>query len=144
MRLTHVTIVVKDQDAALDFSTEKIGFEKNADYTTPGQPRWPTVGPKGQTIEMVLGPASAATSQDLPASHGQPGTGTRWVLEVDDCRKTFAELNVRGMKIEDPQPLEAGWGFAADFVDPDGHPSTLHEIRKSSAAGDRRPTGQKP
>jgi catechol 2,3-dioxygenase-like lactoylglutathione lyase family enzyme len=31
-----VTIVVKDQNAALDFYTKKMGFEKKADYTNPG------------------------------------------------------------------------------------------------------------
>src|SRR5712692_4599326 len=92
MILTHVTIVVKDQNAALEFYTQKMGFEKRADYQNPGQPRWLTLAPKGQAIEMVLWQAGMSSDPNLPACHQQPGIGTRWVLEVDDCRKTFAEL----------------------------------------------------
>ena len=47
MLLTHVTIVVKDQNATLEFYTKKMGFEKKTDYQNPGQPRRLTVGPKG-------------------------------------------------------------------------------------------------
>jgi catechol 2,3-dioxygenase-like lactoylglutathione lyase family enzyme len=143
MMLTHVTIVVKDQDAALEFYTKKMGFEKKADYTTPGQPRWLTVGPKGQAIEMVLWKAGAGSDPHLPASHKTPGIGTRWVLEVDDCRKTFAEMKARGVKFLDAQPLEAGWGFAADLVDPDGNHFTIHETRKQPASGDWTKAGKK-
>jgi len=128
MMLTHVTIVVKDQNAALEFYTKRMGFEKKADYQNPGQPRWLTVAPKGQNIEMVL---------------WQPGIGTRWVLEVDDCRKTFAELKARGVKFIDPQPREEGWGFAADLVDPDGNHFTIHETRKPSATADWAKTSKK-
>ena len=116
--LTHVTIVVKDQNAALEFYTKKMGFEKKADYQNPGQPRWLTVAPKGQAIEMVLWQAGMGSDPNLPASHKQPGIGTRWVLEVDDVRKTFAELKARGVKFKDGQPREEGWGFSADLVDP--------------------------
>lgn len=42
MILTHMTIVVKDQNAALEFYTKKLGLEKKADYQNPGQPRWLT------------------------------------------------------------------------------------------------------
>ena len=136
MILTHVTIVVKDQNAALEFYTKTMGFEKRADYQNPGQPRWLTVAPKGQAIEFVLWQAGAGADPNLPASHKQPGIGTRWVLEVDDCRKTFAEMKARGVRFKDPQPLEEGWGFAADLTDPDGNPFTIHETRKPPATGD--------
>jgi len=99
--LTHVTIVVKNQNEALEFYTKKMGFEKKADYQNPGQPRWLTVAPKGQAIEMVLWQAGMGSDPNLPASHKQPGIGTHWVLEVDDVRKTFAELKARGVKFKD-------------------------------------------
>jgi len=143
MMLTHVTIVVKDQNAALEFYTKKMGFEKKADYTNPGQPRWLTVGPKGQAIEMVLWQAGMGSDPNLPASHRQPCIGTRWVLEVDDVRKTFAELKARGVKFKDGQPREEGWGFSADLVDPDGNHFTTHETRKPSAITDWAKTGKK-
>jgi len=143
MMLTHVTIVVKDQNAALEFYTKKMGFEKKADYQNPGQPRWLTVAPKGQNIEMVLWQAGMGSDPNLPLSHKQPGIGTRWVLEVDDCRKTFAELKARGVKFKDPQPREAGWGMAADLSDPDGNHFTIHETRKPTASADWAKTNKK-
>ena len=143
MMLTHVTIVVKDQNAALEFYTKKMGFEKKADYQNPGQPRWLTVGPKGQAIEMVLWQAGASSDPRLPASHEMPGIGTRWVLEVDDVRKMFAELKAKGVKFRDAQPLEESWGLAADLLDPDGNPFTIHETRKPSSAADRAKAGKK-
>jgi hypothetical protein len=45
-----------------------------------------------------------------PLVTSSPGIGKRRVLEVDDCRKTFADLKGRGAKFVDPQPREEGWG----------------------------------
>src|SRR2546428_5496109 len=118
MMLTHVTIVVKNQNEALEFYTKKMGFEKKADYQNPGQPRWLTVAPKGQAIEMVLWQAGMGSDPNLPASHKQPGIGTHRVLEGDDVRKAFAELEARGLKLKDGQPRGEGWGLSADLVDP--------------------------
>ncbi len=124
MKVTHVTIVVKDQDKALEFYTQRMGFEKKADYTQPGHPRYLTVSPKGQDLEMVLWPAGAEEAR-MPASHKTPGIGTRTVLQVEDCRKTFADLKGRGVRFKDAEPLVEGWGVAADFTDPDGNPFTI-------------------
>src|SRR2546422_11198060 len=130
MMLTHVTIVVKNQNEALEFYTKKMGFEKKADYQNPGQTRWLTVAPKGQAIEMVLWQAGMGSDPNLPASHMQPGIGTRWGLEVDDVRKTFSELKAKGGKVKDAQPPEKGCGFAAAPAHPDGNPVTIHGNRK--------------
>ena len=142
MKLTHVTIGVKAQDQALEIYTQKMGFEKRADYTQPGRPRYLTVGPKGQDIEMVLWPAGAE-EQRMPASHRQPGIGTRTVLQVEDCRKAFAELQRKGVHFKDPQPQEADWGIAADLTDPDGNPFTIYQPR-APPSGDWSRGGAKP
>ena len=126
MKLTHITVVVKDQEKALEFYTQKMGFEKKADYTQPGHPRYLTVSPKGQELEIVLWPAGAEEAR-MPASHKQPGNGTRTVLQVEDCRKTFAELKQKGVRFKDTEPLQAGWGLAADLTDPDGNPFTIYQ-----------------
>jgi predicted enzyme related to lactoylglutathione lyase len=119
-----MTVVVKDQEKALEFYTHAMGFEKKADYTLPGHPRYLTVSPKGQAIEIVLWPAGAEEDR-MPASHKQPGNGTRTVLQVEDCRTTFAELKKKGVRFKDSEPLVEGWGVAADLTDPDGNPFTI-------------------
>ncbi len=138
MKLTHVTVVVKDQDKALEFYTQTMGFVKKADYTQPGHPRYLTVSPDGQDLEIVLWPAGAEEAR-MPASHSQPGNGTRTVLQVEDCRKTFAELRKKGVRFKDPEPYEAGWGVAADLMDPDGNPFTIFQPAPPPGAQDWAP-----
>jgi predicted enzyme related to lactoylglutathione lyase len=126
IKLTHVTVVVKDQEKALTFYTDQLGFVKKADYTQPGHPRYLTVSPDGQDLEIVLWPAGAEQAR-MPPSHQQPGNGTRMVLLVEDCRKSFAEMKEKGVRFKDPEPLVEGWGVAADLVDPDGNPFTIYQ-----------------
>ncbi len=126
MKLTHMTVVVKDQNKALEFYTKTMGFVKKADYTQPGHPRYLTVSPNGQDLEIVLWP-SGAEEQRMPPSHKQPGNGTRTVLQVEDLRKTFAELKKKGVRFKDAEPLHESWGLAADLTDPDGNPFTIFQ-----------------
>lgn len=135
MKVTHMTVVVKDQNKALEFYTEKMGFVKKADYQQPEHPRYLTVSADGQDLEIVLWPAGAEPER-MPESHRHPGSGTRTVLQVDDCRKTFAELKAKGVRFKDPEPYEAGWGIAADLTDPDGNPFTIFQPAPPPGAQD--------
>ncbi len=135
MKLTHVTVVVRDQDKALEFYTRTMGFVKKADYTQPGHPRYLTVSPDGQDLEIVLWPAGAEAER-MPPSHGQPGNGTRMVLLVEDCRKTFAEYKKKGVHFKEDAPFEAGWGLAADLTDLDGNPFTIMQPAPPQGARD--------
>ena len=54
-RLSHVNIYVLDQNRALAFYVDKLGFEVRAGFTLGGGFRWLTVGPKGQPdLQLVL------------------------------------------------------------------------------------------
>ncbi len=46
MSATHATLVAKDQVRSREFDLRMAAFQKRADYTNPGQPRWLTVGPR--------------------------------------------------------------------------------------------------
>ena len=54
--LARVTILVKDQDEALKFYTEKLGLEKRDDNTFAPGMRWLTVAPRGQKEVVVAFP----------------------------------------------------------------------------------------
>ena len=57
LRITNVGLWVHDQDEALAWYTEKLGFELREDVTLPefGGYRWLTVGPPGQPeINVIL------------------------------------------------------------------------------------------
>jgi len=122
-KLTHVPIVVSDQEQALHFYTEVLGLEKRADYQLPGNPRWVTVGPKGQDLELILFQGKYQLDSRAPPEAGSGGN--HWVFKTDDCRKDFEILKARGVKFKDPAPVEANYGIAAYFTDPDGNHLTL-------------------
>ena len=130
-KLILVTVVVKNQDEALEFYTKTLGFEKRGDYSPPGNPRWVTVAPKGQDIEIALWEAGSKSDR-VPPSHQQPGMGTQWNFKVEDCRRAFADLKGRGVKFMDPQPIEYPWAIAAAFTDPDGNHLAIVQPRAMS------------
>lgn len=111
-RLSHVTIIVKDIDEALDFYTKKLGFMKVTDNSIGDGYRWVTVSPKGQPgLEIVL-------QHPDPEMHGAAGAkqlmkeigkGTTWVFKVDNCKKTCDQLKKKGVQIlQEPEALPYG------------------------------------
>ena len=130
-KITHVPIVVSDQDRALKFYTEVVGLEKRADYGLPGKGRWLTVGVKGQDIELIL--FQGKYTVDPRAPPGADSGGNHWVFLTNDCRKDFEVLASRGVKFKDSAPVESNYGITAYFTDPDGnHISLLQPAAPSS------------
>lgn len=133
-KLTLVTVVVKNQEAALDFYTKTLGLEKRADVAPPGAPRWVTVAPKGQDIEISLWQAGSMT-EGVPPSHNQAGNGTSWNFQVRDCRQAYADLKARGVEFRS-EPVEYPWSIAAAFTDPDGNSFGITEPKAMPASSD--------
>lgn len=120
MRLSKVTILVKDQDAALSWYTEKLGFEKKADEAFGPGMRWVTVAAPGDPeLEIVL-------QKPEPARDAQVGQGTTWVLETKDCRSDYERLRSRGVEFT-AAPSEMPWGVSAVFRDLYGNAFNLVE-----------------
>lgn len=128
-RLSHVTIIVRDIDEALDFYTKKLGLVKVADNPMGPGERWVTVAPEGQKdLEIVL-------QKPSPAMHGETGAkemmcqigkGTTWVFKVDDCKKTCDQLKKKGVQIV-KEPEAFPYGTEAIFVDLYGNAFVLME-----------------
>jgi lactoylglutathione lyase len=110
----HVTgVSVSDQDRALDFYTNKIGFETRADIAV-GDYRWIEVVPPGAETALVLEPGQ-----------GKVGTFTSVVFATDDMQATYDELRSRGVRFTE-EPSKQPWGgIQAQFVDPDGNTFVL-------------------
>jgi predicted enzyme related to lactoylglutathione lyase len=122
-RVAYISVFVNDQDKALDFYTNVLGFEKRIDNPTPGGPRFLTVAVPGQDFELVLWPGTPG--------QGQPVFGrvsAAYTIEVSDCRKMFEVLKSRGVKF-DTEVLEYPWGYVAVFQDPDGNHLQLRQGR---------------
>ena len=125
--ISHVNLWVHDQDEALAFYTEKLGFEVREDVTVPelGNFRWLTVGPPKQPdVQMVLCrtdaiPASQETLEMLSEVVAQ-GAGGGMIFAVDDCRATYTELKAKGVEFTQ-EPVDQFYGVDAAFRDPSGN-----------------------
>ncbi len=119
--ITHISVVtvqVKDQDEALRFYTERLGFEKRTDVPMGPEMRWLTVAPAGSATEVVL----ARGFGDGGAPLGKP---TGLVLETDDIDAAYRELSGRDVRFT-KQPSREDFGGWAEFVDQDGNGFGLH------------------
>jgi catechol 2,3-dioxygenase-like lactoylglutathione lyase family enzyme len=125
-RLSVVTIWVTDQNDALRFYTEKLGFEIRADITA-GDYRWLSVGLKGQpdlefSLEAVK-PGGTLTQADVEpltklVQAGKIGHG---VWKTDDCQQTYETLRARGVHFVAP-PTDRPYGtIEAIFKDNSGN-----------------------
>lgn len=107
-RVTHATIWVKDQDAALKFYRDTLGFRVAADNATgmPGY-RWLTVAPQNDDFEIVL---NLATTQEQLAGVGRQGI---FILTSNDIHADYAALKAKGVQFQSGINVNP-WG--SDFV----------------------------
>jgi catechol 2,3-dioxygenase-like lactoylglutathione lyase family enzyme len=104
---------VSDQDAALAFYTEKLGFELRGDdrFGPDGAYRWLEVAPPGSTARLALNPPMNST----------PGGGAIGV-ETSDVRGEQARLLALGDVDVDAEPMVApGAPLMFGLRDPDGN-----------------------
>ena len=123
--IAYATVFVSDQDKALDFYTNVLGFEQRFDNPTPDGPRFLTVGLPEQEFQLVLWPGTPGQAQPLK-SH-IPGAYT---IDTGDFRKAYQTLKSRGVRF-DTEVLEYPWGYLAVFQDPDGNRLQLRGLRES-------------
>jgi predicted enzyme related to lactoylglutathione lyase len=107
-----VSVYVSDQQRALEFYTEKLGFEKRADEPMGPDSRWIEVAPPGAETSLVLFTPEGMESRI--------GSFAGVVLACDDVRRTFEELRGRGVEFTE-EPREQPWGMWASFKDQDGN-----------------------
>jgi catechol 2,3-dioxygenase-like lactoylglutathione lyase family enzyme len=136
-RQSHSTVYVTDQDEALKFYRDKLGFEVRTDVTMgeEGAFRWLTVSPKGQPdLEIVLMPitsgpalddASAETMKRL-VENGGLGIG---VFETDDVHGDHERLAKQGVEFVSP-PSERPYGTEAIVKDNSGNWFSLTQPKR--------------
>jgi catechol 2,3-dioxygenase-like lactoylglutathione lyase family enzyme len=137
-RLSVATIWVKDQNEALRFYTEKLGFEIRADVTAHGY-RWLTVGLNGQPdLEFQLAalkPGGPLTQEDADqmtklVEAGKLGSGP-W--KTDDCQKTYETFKAKGVEFVQP-PTDRPYGIIeAIFKDNSGNVMVLAQDKPKKA-----------
>ena len=140
VRIGTVQLWVNDQDEALAFWTEKVGFEVRMDVTIAelGDFRWLTVGPAGQPdIAIVLmaipGPPvmDAETADEVRNLMAKGFAGTVF-LTTEDCRASYEELRGRGVEFVE-EPEERPYGIDSAFRDPSGNNIRLTQVLREFA-----------
>ena len=122
-KLAVVTILVRDQDEALQYYTEKLGLEKMDDVNFGEGNRWLTVtAPQQKDVQIFLQKADSF-GVDLMDSVGRAPS---WAFNTDNCRETYGILKGRGVKFLG-EPKEQPWGIEATFEDLYGNKFSIVE-----------------
>ena len=112
-RVRTVAAYVGDQQRALDFYTQKLGFELRADQPMGPNARWIEVAPPGHDTTIVL-----YTPEGL---EDRIGTFAGFTLETDDIMATYEELKGKGVEFAQPPEMQP-WGMLMAIVkDQDGN-----------------------
>jgi predicted enzyme related to lactoylglutathione lyase len=135
IRIANAQLWVHDQDEALAFYTQKVGFEVRADVTMPemGDFRWLTVSPAGQedvaiVLMKVPGPPvfdadTAQAIRDLTAK----GAASAIFLTTDDVYAEVEAMKARGVELVD-EPQARPYGIDCSFRDPSGNHFRLTQL----------------
>ena len=127
-------VYVRDQDEALIFYTEKLGFEVHTDARN-GDYRWLTVRhPEQPTFQLglfkaqppVVDEATAQTLEEAVAKGAMPPL----VLMVDDCRAAYDLFRERGVEFTQ-EPVERYGNVDASFRDPSGNGWKMVQARRA-------------
>ena len=141
MKIATAQIWVHDQDEALAFYTEKLGFEVRSDVTLRemGNFRWLTVGPPQQedvSIVLMAIPGApvmdAETAEQVKTLMGKGFAGTVF-LTTDDCQGEYEELAARGVEFTE-EPESRPYGIDAGFRDPSGNQFRLTQLAEEFAS----------
>jgi len=106
-----VAIPVSNQDRALAFYTERLGFRVVTDQPYDAEQRWIELRIPGADVRIVL---------FCFGETRQPGGDTNLTFWSDDVEATARELKSRGVRFV-MEPIHEEWGTAAAFEDLDGN-----------------------
>lgn len=130
--MTHVSLYVLDQNRAVDFYTNKLGFKIITDAPMPGGDRWVTVSPPEQPgFEIILSPITrsifsketADTLKEL-VEKGSFGVG---LFTCHDIFATYEELKAKGVEFT-KTPKKEFYGTEAIFKDDSGNWFSLAQL----------------
>jgi predicted enzyme related to lactoylglutathione lyase len=117
-RVKFVGIPVRDQDRALAFYRDRLGFKVHTDQPMGEKP-------KQRWIELRIPGAETGVVLFTPEGHeGRVGTFFNGSFACDDVRKAFEALKARGVEFVG-EPKEEPWGTYVMFKDSEGNSFVL-------------------
>ena len=128
IRISTTQLWVHDQDEALAFWTDKVGFEVREDVTVPemGNFRWLSVAPPGQDdVAVVLMAVPGPPVMDLETRSEvlaltAKGFASTVFLTTDDAIKAYEDMSARGVEFTE-KPNVQPYGIDCGFRDPSGN-----------------------
>jgi predicted enzyme related to lactoylglutathione lyase len=115
-QLKFAGIAVRDQDAALEFWTRKVGFRVATDQPMGDGQRW---------IELSIPGAQTGIVLFTPPGHeDRVGTFFNGSFACDDVDYTYKQMSERGVEFIEP-PTKQPWGTFAKFKDVEGNTFVL-------------------
>jgi lactoylglutathione lyase len=134
--ISKVVIEVDEQDRALRFWTETLGFELHQD-TPYDEERWVEVRTPDKRLILVLSPRQ----NERPSAPDMLPTSNLFFY-CDDLIETYEELRSRGVDFPQP-PVELSFGWWSMFQDREGNRFALHprESRADKPAAGRPASG---
>lgn len=118
LKLSAVTILVRDYDEAIEWYTIKLGLKIADNVRAQNGQRWVTlVGDPASGLRIILHkPGTGYLAQDKQLSAERIGKETYWLFETTDFEKTFTEMRQRGVVFQS-EPQKRPYGTEATFLD---------------------------
>lgn len=134
-KLSHASIYVLDQERALAFYVQKLGFIERMKIPIGEDAFWITVSPRDQPeLEMTLMPITKGgmfgeEQAAQLAALVKAGTFGFGVFKCKDVRATCEEFKAKGVEIT-KEPTQEFYGLEAVFKDDSGNWFSLGEIQE--------------
>lgn len=122
-----ISVVVSNQDTALEYYRDILGFDVRMDDVMGNGMRFLMVAPPGGLTGIVLFPAGDDT---------RAGSGFGTVFATQDCRATHHDLSGKGVNFIEEPTLQEWGGTQAQFLDSDGNHFILIELPEHMKGGD--------
>lgn len=120
-RIATAAVYVDDQEKAVDFWRNLVGFEVRVEKEMGPKAKWIEVCPKGAESCLVIYPKSLMADW----AERKPSI----VFESENLRQTYEEMRSRGVNFQQ-EPQNLPWGPFAIFLDPEGNWFGLREKTK--------------
>jgi predicted enzyme related to lactoylglutathione lyase len=109
-----ISLLVLDQDAAIEFYTQQLGFELLEDKTF-GESRWITIALPNQR-DLTLALELATAEADKAVVGKQAGSHALLALDTSDCMADYQRMKPLGVKFLG-EPQSGPWGTGVQLED---------------------------
>ena len=136
-KMSHASIFVSNQEEALNFYRDKLGFEVHTDAMVGPDFRFLTLNASEQPdFEIILLEPKAGMLMDAETAAQLKAIIAKGVLgagafHTDNCRATYEELKGRGVEFVS-EPAERPYGIEAVFKDNSGNWFSLTEPNENT------------